>query len=43
MIPDYQSLMKPVPDLARLVVAHEVGCRVTERFKVAVVEESYFE
>lgn len=43
MIPDYQSLMKPVPGLARVMVAHEVGCRVTESFKVAVVEESYFE
>ena len=31
------------PQLARLMVAHEVGCRVTEVFKVAVVEESYFE
>jgi len=31
------------PQLARLMVAHEVGCRVTETFKVAVVEESYFE
>ena len=31
------------PELARLMVRHEVGCRVTETFKVAVVEESYFE
>lgn len=31
------------PQLARLMVTHEVGCRVTEVFKVAVVEESYFE
>jgi restriction system protein len=31
------------PELARLMVRHEVGCRVTEVFKVAVVEESYFE
>lgn len=31
------------PQLARLMVAHEVGCRVTEVFKVAVVDESYFE
>jgi len=31
------------PQLARLMVSHEVGCRVTETFKVAVVEESYFE
>ncbi len=31
------------PQLARLMVRHEVGCRVTEVFKVAVVEESYFE
>ena len=31
------------PPLARLMVAHEVGCRVTEVFKVSVVEESYFE
>ena len=31
------------PQLARLMVSHEVGCRVTEVFKVAVVEESYFE
>lgn len=31
------------PQLARLMVAHEVGCRVTEIFKVAVVDESYFE
>lgn len=31
------------PQLARLMVAHEVGCRVTEVFKVSVVEESYFE
>ena len=31
------------PELARLMVRHEVGCRVTETFKVSVVEESYFE
>ncbi|WP_422029456.1 winged helix-turn-helix domain-containing protein [Roseovarius sp.] len=31
------------PELARLMVRHEVGCRVTETFKVAVVEESFFE
>ncbi|MDT8327172.1 MAG: winged helix-turn-helix domain-containing protein [Roseovarius sp.] len=31
------------PQLARLMVLHEVGCRVTETFKVAVLEESYFE
>ncbi len=31
------------PQLARLMVAHEVGCRVTEVFRVSVVEESYFE
>lgn len=31
------------PQLARLMVAHEVGCRVTEMFRVAVVDESYFE
>ncbi|WP_300548372.1 winged helix-turn-helix domain-containing protein [Roseovarius sp.] len=31
------------PQLAKLMVVHEVGCRVTEAFKVAVVEESYFE
>lgn len=31
------------PQLGRLMVTHEVGCRVTEIFKVAVVEESYFE
>ncbi|MBZ0122591.1 MAG: restriction endonuclease [Roseovarius sp.] len=31
------------PQIARLMVVHEVGCRVTETFKVAVVEESYFE
>jgi restriction system protein len=31
------------PQLARLMVAHEVGCRVTEVFRVAVVDESYFE
>lgn len=31
------------PQLSRLMVAHEVGCRVTEVFKVAVVDESYFE
>lgn len=31
------------PELARLMVRYEVGCRVTETFKVAVVEESFFE
>jgi restriction system protein len=31
------------PQLARLMVGHEVGCRVTEVFRVSVVEESYFE
>ena len=30
-------------ELARLMVAHEVGCRVTNVFKVAELEESYFE
>lgn len=31
------------PQLSRLMVAHEVGCRVTKIFKISVVEESYFE
>jgi len=31
------------PELARLMVAHEVGCRVTSVFKVSELEESYFE
>lgn len=31
------------PQLARLMVSHEVGCRVSEVFKVSVVEESFFE
>lgn len=31
------------PELARLMVAHEVGCRVANVFKVSELEESYFE
>jgi restriction system protein len=31
------------PQLARLMVSHEVGCRVSEVFKISVVEESFFE
>ena len=31
------------PHLARLMVAHEVGCRVSEVFKISVFEESFFE
>lgn len=29
--------------LGRLMVAHEVGCRVTDTYKVATIEESFFE
>lgn len=31
------------PQLAKLMVAHEVGCRVSEVFPIAVLDESYFE
>jgi restriction system protein len=31
------------PHLARLMVSHEVGCRVSEVFKISVIEESFFE
>lgn len=29
--------------LAHLMIAHEIGCRVTETFKIATLEESFFE
>lgn len=29
--------------LANLMIAHEIGCRVTETFKIATLEESFFE
>lgn len=31
------------PQLAKLMVSHEVGCRVTETFRVAVLDQSFFE
>ncbi len=31
------------PQIADLMIKYEVGCRVTETFRIAVVEESYFE
>lgn len=29
--------------LANLMIAHQIGCRVTETFKIATLEESFFE
>lgn len=31
------------PQIAKLMVSHEVGCRVTETFRIAVLDQSFFE